>query len=206
MPFVPLSLARAQPRPAPMSARDTADVARVETYLDGLRTLKARFLQVAADGATAGGTVWLDRPGKMRFQYDPPSPLLLVAGGGLVVFHDDQLQQTSNIPLGQTPLGILLAANVKLSGDVTLTGIDRLAGQLQLSMVRTASPGDGSLNLVFADAPLALRQWSVIDAQGRETRVSLYDVQLGGTFDSHMFYFSDPRLLGPSNSSGGRGG
>ena len=63
-------------------------MARITTYLDGLRTMKAHFLQVAPSGAITQGTVWLDRPGRMRFQYDPPSPLLLVAGHGLVVFHD----------------------------------------------------------------------------------------------------------------------
>src|SRR5690348_18339793 len=102
-----------------LSAQDRADLARIETYLDSLRTLKARFLQVAPNGAIARGTAWLERPGRMRFQYDPPSPLLLVAGHGLVVFHDVQLNQTSNIPLTQTPLGILLADHVRLSGDVT---------------------------------------------------------------------------------------
>ena len=105
-------------------------------------------------------------------QYDPPSPLLLVAGYGLFIFHDSQLNQTTNLPLGATPLGLLLRDNLRLSGDVTVTGIERLPGQIQVSMVRTASPDEGSLTLVFADAPLALRQWSVVDAQRQETRVT----------------------------------
>jgi len=67
-----------------------------------------------------------------------------------------------------------------------------------VATIRTASPGDGSLTLVFADAPLALRQWAVVDAQRHETRVSLFDVQLGGQFDSKLFTFIDPRLLGNS--------
>ena len=87
---------------------------------------------------SAEGTAWLDRPGRMRFQYNPPSPLLLVAGHGLVVFHDKALNQTSNIPIGQTPLGILLADHVRLQGDVTVTGLQRLPGQIQVSLVRTA--------------------------------------------------------------------
>src|SRR6185437_15843218 len=135
------TVALAQPRFQP-TAQDQADLARIEAYLDTLRTLKARFLQVAPNGAIAQGTAWLERPGRMRFQYDPPSPLLLVAGHGLVVFHDNQLNQTSNIPIGRTPLGILLADHVHLSGDVTVTGMQHLPGQLQVSLVRTASPGD----------------------------------------------------------------
>jgi outer membrane lipoprotein-sorting protein len=180
------------------TAQDSVDLARIETYLDGLRTLKAHFLQVAPNGATSQGTAWLDRPGRMRFQYDPPSPLLLVAGHGLVVFHDKSLNQTTNIPISKTPLGILLADKVHLSGDVTVTGMQRLPGQIQVSMVRTASPGDGSLTLIFADSPLALRQWTVLDAQRQETRVTLYNVETGGKFDAKLFEFIDPRFFQPN--------
>ena len=133
----------------------------------------------------------------MRFQYDPPSPLLLVAGHGLVVFHDKSLNQTSNIPLSKTPLGILLADHVRLQGDVTVTGMQRLPGQIQVSLVRTASPGDGTLTLIFADNPLTLRQWTVLDAQRQETRVTLYNVETGGQFDPKLFEFIDPRAFQP---------
>jgi outer membrane lipoprotein-sorting protein len=131
----------------------------------------------------------------MRFQYDPPSPLLLVAGHGLVVFYDSSVNQTSNFPISQTPLGILLADHVQLGGNVTVTGMQRLPGQIQVSLVRTASPGDGTLTLIFADAPMALRQWTVLDAQRRETRVTLYNAQLGGNFDPDLFEFIDPRAF-----------
>jgi outer membrane lipoprotein-sorting protein len=180
-----------------LSARDRADLARIETYLNGLRTLKSRFLQVAPDGHTAEGIAWLDRPGRMRFQYDPPSPLLLVAGHGLFFFNDSQLKQTTNLPLDSTPLGLLLRDNLRLAGDVTVTGITRLPGQIQVSMVRTNAPNDGSLTLVFADAPLALRQWSVIDAQRHETRVTLFNIELGGNFDQKLFVFT------PEDAGGG---
>lgn len=186
----------AQTRALALTSQDRADIARIEAYMNTIKTLKGRFLQVSSDGQTAGGTAWLDRPGRMRFQYDPPSPLLLVAGAGIVVFHDSQLQQTSNFPLSTTPLGLLLSDNLKLSGDVTVTALARLPGQIQVTIVRTTSPADGSLTLVFADNPLQLKQWAVVDAQGRETRVSLFDIQLGGTFNSDLFYFVDPKLLG----------
>lgn len=173
--------------PPPRSAQDQADIARVEAYLNGLKSLKAQFVQVTGNGETSKGTAWLDRPGRMRFQYAPPSPLLLVAGHGVVTFTNSTLGQTTNIPVGRTPLGILLADNVVFSGAVTVTAMQRLPGQIQLTLVRTASPGDGSLTLIFADQPLALRQWTVIDAQRRETHVTLYDVQLGGRFDQQLF-------------------
>jgi outer membrane lipoprotein-sorting protein len=193
-----LASARAQPR-FELTPQDRTDLARIETYLDGLRTLKAHFLQVAPSGAITQGTVWLERPGRMRFQYDPPSPLLLVAGHGLVVFHDSSLNQTSNILLSQTPLGILLADHVRLQGDVTVTAMQRLPGQIQVSLIRTASPGDGTLTLIFADSPLALRQWTVLDAQRQETRVTLYNVETGGQFDPKLFEVADPRAFRPNS-------
>jgi outer membrane lipoprotein-sorting protein len=189
--------AGAQPHFEP-TPQDRADLTRIETYLDSLRTLKAHFFQVAPNGAISQGTAWLDRPGRMRFQYDPPSPLLLVAGHGLVVFHDKALNQTTNIPLSQTPLGILLAEHVRLQGDVTVTAMQRLPGQLQVSLIRTASPGDGTLTLIFADNPLMLRQWTVLDAQRQETRVTLNNAETGGKFDPKLFEFVDPRFFQPN--------
>jgi outer membrane lipoprotein-sorting protein len=190
------ALAQTDPAFQP-SAQDRADLARIQTYLNGLQALKAHFLQVAPNGAIAEGTAWLARPGRMRFQYDPPSPLLLVAGHGMLIFHDAQLNQTTNIPIGQTPLGILLSDNVVLSGDVTVTGMQRLPGQLQVSLVRTGRASEGTLTLVFSDNPLTLKQWSVLDAQRQETRVTLYNVELGGNFDSKLFNFIDPRFSQP---------
>lgn len=187
--------AQAQSRGATLSAQDRADLQRVETYLNSIKTLHARFLQVAPDGRTSEGQAWLARPGRMRFQYDPPAPFLLVAGHGLLTFHDSQLKQTSNIPLGQTPLGLLLQDNLHLSGDVTVSRVVRLPGQLQVTLYRTASPQDGTLTLIFADDPLTLRSWVVTDPQRQETRVTLYNAQLGGKYSDRLFEFIDPRFF-----------
>jgi outer membrane lipoprotein-sorting protein len=185
--------AQAQPAPT-LSVQDKADLARISAYLDGLRTLKAHFLQVSPDGDTSEGTAWLSRPGRMRFEYDPPAPFLLVAGFGSAVFFDKQLKQTSAVPLSTTPLGLLLADHINFGDEVRVTSVSRFPGQIQVTMVRATAPADGSLSLVFADAPLALRQWAVTDAQRQETRVSLFNIQLGGSFPAQMFQFEDPRL------------
>lgn len=187
--------ARAQMHAAVLSDTDQADVGHIETYLDSLSTLKARFLQTAETGKTAQGTAWLQRPGRMRFEYDKPSPLLLVAGHGIVVFHDASLEQTSNIPLSQSPLGVLLGDHVKLHGDVTVTDFQRLPGQYTLTLVRTASPGDGTLTLNINQTPLQLTGWSVVDAQGQETRVRLSQIALGGDFPSSLFTYIDPKFF-----------
>ena len=179
--------APAAPQPGP---NDAADIARVEAYLNGIHTLKARFLQVAPDGALSEGTAWMERPGRMRFEYNPPARMVLVASAGTLAFEDDAIGQTSEIPLSSTPLGILLANHVRLSGDVTVTALHRLPGQLQVTLIRTGSPGDGSLTLVFGENPLVLKQWTVLDAQRRETRVTLYNVELGGRLDPKLFQWT----------------
>ncbi len=183
----PASQAPAQAQPPALSAADQALLSQVETYLNGLTALTANFLQVASDGSTRTGKAWLQRPGKMRFEYDPPDPQLLVAGFGLLIYNDPQLGQTTNIPLSATPLGILLAKHVVLSGAVTVTHIQRNPGEVEITLIRTGKAAAGSLTLVFTTDPLELHQWQVLDAQDRETRVSLYDIAPGGPFPNSLF-------------------
>ena len=193
--------AGAQPAGVVLSAQDRADVARIEAYLNATKALQARFLQVAPDGGVSQGQAWLVRPGRMRFQYDPPAPFLLVGGNGLLVFYDSQLKQTSNIPLDSTPLGLLLQDNLRLSGDITIVSFVRQPGQIQVGVVRTRSPQDGMLTLIFSDNPLSLRQWTVLDAQRHETRVTLSNVQVGGSYPARLFEFVDPKFF--QNNQGG---
>jgi outer membrane lipoprotein-sorting protein len=194
-----IAVAWAQNAPAPLTAADQTLVSQVQAYLNSQTALTANFLQVAADGSTRTGKAWLQRPGKMRFEYDPPDPQLLVAGYGLLVYHDPQLDQTTNIPLGSTPLGILLDQHVVLSGAVTVTKVIQQPGELDLTVIRTGKAAEGSLTLVFGTDPLELRQWVVNDAQGRQTRVSLYDVSPSGPFPNSLFQYNAP----PPIQSGG---
>jgi len=184
-------------RPAwALSAQDNQDIARITAYLNGIKTLKARFIQIAPSGASSTGRLWMERPGRMRFEYDPPSPLLLVAGHGLVIYHNSDLDQTTNIPLDKTPLGILLQDNLTLSGDVTVLQVARDEGAIALVLERTKSPGDGTLSLLFADNPLEFRGWLLHDAQGQETRIALDDLDFAATgFNDGMFTYVDPKLF-----------
>ena len=185
------------------TAQDDADLQQVQAYLNAIHTLRAHFLQVAPDGAMSQGTVWLERPGRVRFQYDPPAPFLLVAGGGMLSFEDKSIQQVSQIPLFTTPLSILLADRINLSGPVTVTGIRRLPAQLEVTLVRTNSPHDGSLTLLFTQNPLTLRQWSVRDAQDRVTHVTLYNIEQGMPLEPSLFHFNDPRSFQGMGNGGG---
>lgn len=203
--LLPLTLAggMAHAQSPELSPQDQADLTRIQTYLEGVRTLKARFLQIAPDGQQSQGNAWLERPGRLRFEYDPPAPYLLVAGNGLATFYDASLKQTSNIPLGATPLGVLLSDHLNFNRDVTVSDLVRHPGQIQLTVVSRSNPGEGTLTLFFNDNPLSLRGWAVLDAQRRLTRINLFDIQRGGNFDQHLFVFIDPNFYTPHEGGGG---
>ena len=187
----------AQTTPMQLSAADQSLISQVQDYLNDQKGLTANFLQVAWDGSTRTGKAWLQRPGRMRFEYDPPDPELLVAGYGVLVYHDPALNQTTYIPLGSTPLGILLANHVDLtSADVTVTAIDRQPSEYDITLVRKNKVAQGTLTLVFGTNPLELRQWVVTDAQGKQTRVSLYDMLPGGPYPDSLFQYSRPPATG----------
>ncbi|MBR0652643.1 outer membrane lipoprotein carrier protein LolA [Roseomonas terrae] len=196
----------AGPPGAALTDRDRADLARVEAYLNNLTTLRARFLQIAQNGASAEGTAWIWRPGRMRFEYDPPEPLLLVADSGQFLMYDRELRAPTTLLVSQTPLGILLRREVRLSGDVTVTRIERSGGFLRVSMYRTREPGEGLLTLVFNPEPMELRQWSIVDAQRRETRVTLSRIETGLRFQAGLFQFNDPRFFEPGGLGAPQGG
>ncbi|MFC7737146.1 outer membrane lipoprotein carrier protein LolA [Roseomonas sp. GCM10028921] len=178
-----------------LSARDRTDLQRVEAYLNGLTTLRARFIQIAQNGATAQGTALIWRPGRMRFDYDPPEPLLLIANAGQFLHYDKELRQPSIVPVGSTPLGILLRDRITLSGDVTVSAVQREHGLLRVTLYRTENPAEGRITLVFAQDPVELRQWLVVDGQGRTTRVTLSAIETGLRLNRAAFDFNDPRFM-----------
>lgn len=178
-----------------LSEEDRADVARAEAYLNAIGTLKARFLQISANGGQAEGTAFVSRPGRLRLKYDPPNPLEVVADGRFLIVFDRQLGSPSYLPLDSTPAGILVRKNVRLDDkDVRVTRVTRQPGVLAVSVVEAEDPGAGELTLVFAERPFQLRQWRVVDAQGQTTTVSLFDAQTGITLDPVLFEFKDPNF------------
>lgn len=191
----PVAAQRAAPPQAALTEQDRADIARVEAYLNGLTTIRARFVQTAHNGAVAEGTAWIWRPGRMRFEYEPPEPLLLVADAGQFMMYDREMRQPTTVPVGTTPLGVLLRPTIRLSGDVTVTRVERERGLLGVSLYRTGEPSEGQITLIFNADPMQLRQWVVVDAQGRATRVVLSRIETGLRFEARLFQFNDPRFF-----------
>lgn len=171
------------------------DVARVEAYLNGIKSFKGRFLQVGPDGGIAQGQVFMRRPGNMRFQYDPPTPLLIVADGTWLVIWDKKLDQVDRVPLSSTPIDFLVQREVKLTGRVRVKSVEKQTGLLALTVYDNDRKDDGEITLIFNAEPLDLRQWVVTDTQGLQTRVSLFEVESNIPLDIKLFVFTDS---GPS--------
>jgi outer membrane lipoprotein-sorting protein len=192
----PTGAAAALPVALELGKAERADIARVEAYLNGVKTVRARFMQISSTGELAQGDFYLLRPGKMRIQYAPPVPILIVADGTWLIYYDRELEQVSYIPLNSTPAGILVADKISLlADDVTVTGFEHKAGMVRITLVRTDSPEEGSLTLVFSDQPLALRKWTVVDAQGVVTNVSLIDAHFDVPLDPKLFRFKNPKIF-----------
>lgn len=179
------------------AAAQPSVVGDVERYLNGIDTLEAKFSQIAPNGELATGKVYIQRPGRLRFDYDPPSRIRLIAPGDWrLVFYDASIQQVNVIPISQTPLGILLDSEIALDADVEVTGIERAGEEVALTLVRKDAEDQGSVTLVFGEQPLVLRRWSVVDPQGLVTHILLEDVETGGALDPELFRWRDPKIFG----------
>lgn len=190
----------AGPAPAKLSDQDRADVGRIEKYLNGIDTLSSKFLQFASDGSYSQGMLYVSRPGKMRIEYDPPTPVLIVATGVSLVYYDTQLQQVSYLPLGQSPAAVILREKIDLFGkDILIRKFEHGPEVQRLTVSRSEDPLEGSITLVFSTEPLVLKKWVVVDAQGTETTVSLHGTRFGVGLDPELFVFRDPNFIKPAD-------
>ena len=143
---------------APARAQDARDLARISAYLNALRTATGDFVQIAPSGAVSDGKFFISRPGKIRFEYTPPNPTLVVSDGTWVVVFDmrDCNQQTA--PLSQTPLNLILKDRVNLREEGAVTGVESKDGQMRVTAVDPDNPDQGSITMIFSESPLELRQ------------------------------------------------
>ncbi|WP_073955074.1 outer membrane lipoprotein carrier protein LolA [Thalassospira sp. TSL5-1] len=172
-----------------LTSEQQKDVSRIEDYMNGITTLKADFVQISSDGGAAKGEVYMQRPGKMRFEYAPPSQILLVATGHDFIYYDKEINAPTYFNIDETPAGLILADKVSLSRDVQIIDFRRTAETIRIKLIRKSDPGAGNVTLVFQDNPLQLRQWVVEDATGIETTVTLYNTQEGMKLDPELFKF-----------------
>lgn len=183
------------------TAEVEAKLQRISTYLNSIRTLQSRFLQVSSTGEYAEGQFYLSRPGRVRIEYDPPNPVLIVSGGELLTYYDKELEQASHIAVENTPAAFLLSKEIAFDPEkIVVKGIREEENVISLTVAKTEDPLGGSLTLVFNAKPLTLRKWTVTDAQGIVTDLALTGPFFGGQLDPKLFEFTAPE---PSGDGGG---
>src|SRR5438067_4622471 len=172
---------------ADYSTQEKSDLDRLSATLNAIHSLKAEFVQNDPNGAIEQGEVYIEKPGKMRFEYKPPSALTVVSDGIDVAVFNKKLNTTDRYPLSTTPLNLLLSDHVNLKGSTYVIGIDHKPGIIVVHARSNDRRVTGNIAIVFSDPGLDLKQWTVVDAQGLATTVALHDIQTGVALQPTLF-------------------
>jgi outer membrane lipoprotein-sorting protein len=204
-PAAPAAAVAPAPAPAPepivvaaaAPATDAEIVAAANAYFNGIEALSGRFSQVGSDGRSYSGVLYVDRPGKLRFQYDAPATIDVVADGRSVVVRDRRLGTQDMYPISQTPLKFLLGDRIRLGQDVEVIGVERAGDEIDVILRdRSTFAGASDIRLTFDSGLERLKEWRIVDAQGFETRVSLSGLERHARLDPGLFQISYERLHG----------
>jgi len=171
-----------------LDPKQRAIIQKVDGYLSSVQTLEGNFVQVAPDGNRSKGEFYISKPGKMRFEYDPPSSIEIVSDGESVVVRDRKLATQDLYPLSQTPLRFLLADHVNLMKDTNLVAV--YADDVFVTVVveeKNAVVGTSRLMIMFSAKDMQLKQWTVTDPQGFDTTVAVYNLDPNTKPDPSMF-------------------
>ena len=177
---------------AGLSAEDQATLQRAQTYLQGLTSAQGNFVETSG-AQRREGRFYLQRPGKMRFEYTNPAGLLVVSDGSNVKRYDPRLNVFRQVPLGQTPLSTFLARNVRLDQGVRIDRVTRMqSGAFAITARDARRPNDGQIILSFAGNPIRLHEWTIRDAQGGATRTQLTSLTPVPNLAASLFQLRDP--------------
>lgn len=168
-------------------------LSEISGYLNSLKTAKGDFTQINNDGSISTGTLYIKRPGKVRFEYNPPESGLVVAGANTVVVYDKKSNQPAeSYPLSRTPLSIILAENVNLGRANMVTGHSYDGTATIVTAQDPKNPQYGNIQLKFTGNPVELRQWIINDGNGTSTTVTLGDMRVGGNLPNSLFNTGSP--------------
>lgn len=179
--------------PGALSDADRAIILdKAAAALANTQTAKGRFTQVAPDFTVTTGDFALRRPGRMRFEYDDPTPLLIISDGATVAIEDRDLETVDRVPLASTPLGLVLDDTLDFESEADVTDIRRSDGFVGVSMRDRSGEAEGELTLILDEANYELVAWRTVDDAGGVTSVQLSDVETGTRLDPRLFRIEDP--------------
>lgn len=171
---------------------EQAAIAGINAYLNSIQTLRARFLQISPNGSGFEGLLSISRPGRLRFEYDDPSPITVIADGTTVAMEDSKLETVDRAPLRSTPLWWLLKDEIDIAADAEVTQIVREFGLIYLTVRDPNGEMDGQIQFVFEEPSYELREWFVTDALGEMTRIILQDHETDVRLSPRLFIIPDP--------------
>jgi len=186
----PVHAQQATPQVLDGAAR-SAGIAQANQALNAVQRLQGRFVQSSPGGARSSGMFYLERPGKLRFEYDPPATLLIVSDGSVVAMRDRELRTTERTPLRSTPLNLILGRTIDLERDARVLRVSRAGPWLLITARDRGGQTDGQITLQFYGPQAELRSWDVIDATGARTRITLSDVTHPASLDRSLFRLED---------------
>jgi outer membrane lipoprotein-sorting protein len=169
------------------SDQEKADLDKISTYLNTIHSLKADFVQIGPEGGVDQGELSIQKPGQIRFEYRPPSTVLIVATGGSVYVKNGRLNTVDRYDLSDTPLGLLLNERVDLKTNKAVIGVAEQNGAIIVRARTSANRNNSNITLVFSTPGIELRQWTVRDDQGGDTTVALQSLQSGASLDPALF-------------------
>jgi outer membrane lipoprotein-sorting protein len=172
---------------AALTEAERAAVTEISQKLAGIQTMNGEFVQFNPDGSEQHGKFYIARPGRVRFQYDPPATVSVIADGESVLVFDKKLQTYDIWPLSQTPLRLLLDSGLDLATSEKVTRVSVASDLVEVELHDQTKFGGGTLNLVFDSVTHELRQWTVTDQQGLQTMVTLYNVEIGNQLAGDLF-------------------
>lgn len=170
-------------------------VKQIEDYLSGISSIVAKFTQTSSDGSSGSGTFYMKRPGKVRWQYNPPAELLLVSNGKTLTYYDPGLKQVTYVGVDDTLASIVAQKTIQLdSKNTRLVRVEESkSGLLRATVIQRKKPDEGRMTLEFTKKPFAISRLITLDATGNETDVALLNPQYGPVLDEKLFVFEDPR-------------
>ena len=194
--FAAVLVTGAAAQAAPLKPQDVTDLNKVSAYLNAITSMQASFVQVGPNGELDQGTISARKPGRLRFEYAPPSPYLIVSDGTTIAVANQKLGTVDRYPLLDNPLNLILRENVDLSRDNRITSVERQAGTLRITATEKSGPMKGAVTLIFAYPATELRQWIITDAQGLQTMIALKNMKTEVQLGPELFILRDVDKFG----------
>lgn len=163
-----------------------ATAQRIANHFSSVKTMMGEFVQFGPRGEQTGGKFYIERPGKLRFNYEAPSPMRVIADGRNVVIGNQKLKTWDLYPLSKTPLSLLLSDKIDLSNS-KVRNVKEEADLTTIVLGDKSIFGDSTITLMFDPKTFDLRQWTTTDAQNKDTTVMIFNVQTGVSFDKRVF-------------------